>query len=135
VPAHHGVDLKRINPPNVARETAPQPDADTWTPPVLRTTGVTGEGVAEFMDALERHFQYLERSGTLQSRRRARLRERVVDAVEQRLRARLWRDAATNAWLEGRLPALERGETTPLAEAETLIARSVAAGTLTGNTR
>ena len=133
VPAHHGVDLKRLNPAKLAREAAAQEQTESWTPPVLRTIGATGEGVAEFMDALERHFQYLEASGTLQSRRRARLRERVVDAVEQRLRARLWRDAATNEWLEGRLPALERGETTPLAEAETLIARSVAAGTLTGN--
>lgn len=131
VPAHHGVDLKRLNPARLAREAARQDETDHWTPPVLRTVGATGEGVPEFLDALERHFAYLERSGTLTSRRRARLRERVVDAVEQRLRARLWRDADINAWLDGRIPALERGETTPLAEAEALIARSVAAGTLT----
>lgn len=133
VPAHHGVDLKRMNPAKLAREAAKQEQADRWTPPVLRTIGSTGDGVPEFLEALERHFGYLERSGTLQSRRRARLRERVTDAVEQRLRSRLWRDAATNEWLEGRLPALERGETTPLAEADALIARSVKAGTLTGN--
>jgi LAO/AO transport system kinase len=132
VPAHHGVDLKRLNPAKVAREAAKANDEQTWMPPVLRTIGATGEGLPEFVDALERHFAYLEASGTLQRRRRARLRERVVDAVEQRLRARLWRDAGTNAWLEARLPALERGETTPLAEAEALIARSVAEGTLTG---
>lgn len=132
VPAHHGVDLKRLNPAKLAREAAKANDAHTGTPPVLRTVGATGEGVAEFVDALERHFAYLETSGTLQRRRRARLRERVVDAVEQRLRARLWRDAGTNEWLDGRIPALERGETTPLAEAEELIARAVADGTLTG---
>jgi LAO/AO transport system kinase len=132
VPAHHGVDLKRLNPAKLARDAAARPGADTWTPPVLRTIGSTGEGVPEFRDALERHFGYLEASGTLQRRRRSRLRERVIDAVEQRLRARLWRDAATNEWLDGRLAALERGETTPLAEAEALIARAVAAGTLTG---
>lgn len=132
VPAHHGVDLKRLNPAKVAREAAKANDEQAWMPPVLRTVGATGEGVPEFVDALERHFAYLEASGTLQRRRRARLRERVVDAVEQRLRARLWRDAGTNAWLDGRLAALERGETTPLAEAEALIARAVAEGTLTG---
>lgn len=132
VPAHHGVDLKRVNPAKVAREAAKANDEQAWAPPVLRTIGATGEGVAEFVDALDRHFAYLEASGTLQHRRRARLRERVVDAVEQRLRARLWRDAGTNEWLEGRIPALERGETTPLAEAEALIARAVSAGTLTG---
>ncbi len=135
VPAHHGVDLKRLNPARLAREAAREAEPETWTPPVLRTIGATGEGVSEFLDALERHFGYLERSGSLQSRRRARFRERVVDAVEQRLRARLWRDADVNAWLDGRIPALERGETTPLAEAEALIARSVEAGTLTRTDR
>jgi len=132
VPAHHGVDLKRLNPAKVAREAAKANDEQRWMPPVLRTIGATGEGVPEFVDALERHFAYLEASGTLQRRRRARLRERVVDAVEQRVRVRLWRDPGTNEWLDGRIPALERGETTPLAVAEALIARAVADGTLTG---
>ena len=98
----------------------------------LRTIGATGEGVGEFAAALDRHFAYLERSGTLQARRRARLRERVVDAVEQRVRRRLWRDAAVQDWLDAQLPALEQGATTPLAVADTLLARATAAGTLTG---
>ncbi len=134
VPAHHGVDLKHVNPKRIARDAAARDD-DQWTPPVLRTIGATGEGVPEFVAALDRHFAYLERSGTLHARRRARLRERVVDAVEQRVRRRLWRDASTQEWLEAQLPALERGETTPLAVAEALLVRSVAAGTLTGMTR
>lgn len=134
VPAHHGVDLKRVNPKRVAREAAAQ-DGDTWTPPVLRTIGATGEGVGELAQALDRHFGYLERSGTLHARRRARLRERVVDAVEFRVRRRLWRDASVQEWLEAQLPALERGEVTPLAVADALLERSVAAGTLTGKDR
>jgi LAO/AO transport system kinase len=130
VPAHHGVDLKRLNPRRVAREAAARDDADTWTPPVLRTVAASGEGVDELVQALERHFGYLERSGTLASRRRLRLRERVVDAVERRVRQRLWRDEPTRAWLDERLPALEDGSTTPLAVAEALLARAAAAGTL-----
>lgn len=132
VPAHHGVDLKRLNPAKLAREAAKSSNSESWTPPVLRTVGATGEGVAEFVEALERHFGYLASSGTLQRRRRTRLRERVVDAVEQRVRTRLWRDAELSAWLDSRIAALESGATTPLAEAEALIARAVAAGTLTG---
>jgi LAO/AO transport system kinase len=149
VPAHHGVDLKAMkakggddadveaarrvnNPARVARELAKKNDEDHWMPPVLRAIGVTGEGVPELMDALERHFTYLEMSGKLRERRRARLRERVVDAVEQRVRAQLWRDADTTQWLEGQLHALERGETTPLTVAKALLVRSVEAGTLTG---
>lgn len=132
VPAHHGVELKRKDPAKLAREAAARLSAERWTPPVLRCVGATGDGIPDFIDALERHFVYLEKSGTLQRRRRTRLRERVVDAVEQRLRARLWRDAELSEWLDSRLAALEAGETTPLAEAEALIARAVAAGTLTG---
>ena len=132
VPAHHGVDLKRVNPARAAREAAKRDDAERWTPSVLRTVGVTGDGVPELVDALDRHFGYLERSGTLQRRRRTRLRERVMDAVEHRVRDRLWRDAATKEWLEAQLPAMEQGTTTPFAVAEALLARSVAAGTLTG---
>ncbi|MEX2181032.1 MAG: methylmalonyl Co-A mutase-associated GTPase MeaB [Gemmatimonadaceae bacterium] len=132
VPAHHGVELARVNPARAAREAARRDDDLRWTPTVLRTVGVTGEGVAELDTALDRHFAYLERSGTLQSRRRARLRERVVDAVESRVRTRLWRDGPTQDWLEAQLPALERGETTPLAVADALLVRSVSAGTLTG---
>jgi len=135
VPAHHGVDLKRTHPARVAREAAARDDGTRWTPPVLRTVGSTGEGIPELLEALERHFGYLEKSGTLHERRRARLRERVMSVVESRVRQRLWNDPATKEWLESRLPALERGESTPLAEAETLLARSVAAGTLTGTPR
>lgn len=130
-PAHHGVDLKAMNPKRVAREAAARDD-DAWTPPVLRTIGATGEGLPEFVAALDRHFAYLERSGTLQARRRARLRDRVMDLVDRLVRRRLWRDAALAEWLDGQLPALERGVTTPQTVADALLARSVAAGILSG---
>ena len=124
VPAHHGVDLSRRNPARLAREAAHADDADRWTPPVLRTVAVQGEGTAELVDALERHFRYLERSGELRVRRRRRLRDRVVNVVEGRVRDRLWQDAATNSWLDDQLPALEAGRTDPFAVADALLARS-----------
>jgi len=135
VPAHHGVDLKAANPKAQARAAAARDDADAWTPPVLRTIGATGEGLPEFVTALDRHFAYLERSGTLRARRRLRWRERVRDLVERAVRARLWSNAAVTAWLEAELPALERGETTPQMVAEALLAQGVAAGTLTERPR
>jgi LAO/AO transport system kinase len=124
-PAHHGVDLKvAADPAKAARAAARRADPDAWTPPVLRAVGTTGEGIADLFAALDRHFAYLERSGTLTSRRRARLRERVVDVAEQRIRKRLWNDPATNAFIELRIPELESGGTTPYAVAEALLAQS-----------
>ena len=124
VPAHHGVDLSRGNLLRQVREAARAEDVDQWTPPVLKTVAAKDEGIGELMEALDRHFHYLERSGTLRERRRARLRERVVEVAEDRMRRRLWNDADTNEWLEARLPALESGEATPFAVADALLARS-----------
>src|SRR3954463_9404465 len=86
VPAHHGVDLRRpmtrdeqmaMNPGRAARAAAKAADAESWTPPVLRTVAAKAEGVDEVIGAIDRHFGYLEKSGDLGRRRRARLRERV----------------------------------------------------------
>jgi LAO/AO transport system kinase len=136
VPAHHGVDLKALsadereaarralNPARAARAAAHAEHPDRWVPPVLTSVAAKGEGVAEVLAALERHFGYLEASGELRARRRARLRERVVEVVEQKLRARLWRDDATTAWLDERLAGLEGGALTPFGVADDLLARS-----------
>ena len=132
VPAHHGVDLGRamtreeklaMNPARAAREAAAN-ESTTWTPPVLRTIAAQGEGIAELVAAEERHFHYLERSGALQTRRRARLRARVVEVVESQVRRRLWSDDATNRWLDERMADLESGKTNPFAVADELLARS-----------
>jgi LAO/AO transport system kinase len=133
VPAHHGVDLSRtmtaeerdaMNPARAARRAAQEDSPERWTPPVLRSVAPQGEGLDELLDALDRHFRYLEHSGTLRERRRGRLRDRVIDVVEQRVRQRLWTDRDTLAWLDGRLSDLEKGTTNPFDVADALLARS-----------
>ena len=124
VPAHHGVDLSPHNIMKQVRAAAATDDASHWTPPVLRTVAVKDEGIGELVAALDRHFRYLEESGTLRARRRTRLRDRVVEVVEAKVRRRLWTDAATNHWLEERLPDLEAGAATPFAIADDLLGRS-----------
>jgi LAO/AO transport system kinase len=124
-PAHHGVDLKRIaNPARAAREAAASEQADRWTPPVVRTVGVKGEGIDDLIGALDRHARYLEASGELRVRRRRRLREQVVEITEHELRRRLWGDEGANAYLDAQLPPLESGVATPFGVADSLIARS-----------
>ncbi|MEO8562809.1 MAG: methylmalonyl Co-A mutase-associated GTPase MeaB [bacterium] len=128
---HHGVDLSRNNLAKQMREAAAS-DTEQWTPPVLRTVASEGAGIAELVGALDRHFRYLEGSGTLRERRRERMRERVLDATDEKVRQRLWNDAATSDWLEERLPELESGRATPFGVADALLARS--ADLLTGRT-
>jgi LAO/AO transport system kinase len=134
VPAHHGVDLSQLadrdalrmamNPARAARAAAAEDAPAVWTPPVLRTIAAQGDGITEVVEALDRHFRYLQASGELRQRRRQRLRERVMEVVEQQVQGRLWRDAATIAWLDAQLPALEAGTVAPFAVADQLRARS-----------
>jgi LAO/AO transport system kinase len=133
-PAHHGVDLSQLsnrdamreamNPARAARTAAQEASPDQWTPPVLRTIAAQGEGIADVLDAVDRHFHYLVQSGELRERRRQRLRERVMEIVEMQLRARLWHDVGTKAWLEAQLPLLEAGSIAPFAVADHLRERS-----------
>jgi LAO/AO transport system kinase len=123
VPAHHGVDLKRaMNPARQAREAARDTSATTWTPPVLRAVAVKNEGITELVESLDRHFEYLEKSGALKERRRERLVERVVDAVDRRMRNRLWHDSEATGWIQSRIADLEAGATTPFSVADELLA-------------
>jgi LAO/AO transport system kinase len=124
VPAHHGVDIKRVNPARVAREAAAAASPTEWTPPVLSAIATKQEGITEIMTALDRHFAYLQRSGTLRTRRRERLRERVMDVVERKVSDRLWKDSRTKAWLEEQLPSVEEGTATPFAVADQLLRQS-----------
>jgi len=107
-----------------AREAAATPNPLVWTPPVLSAVATQEKGITEIVDALDRHFAYLEQSGKLRARRRERMRERVMDVVEQKVRGRLWKDTATMSWLELQLPLVEDGRATPFAIADQLLRQS-----------
>ena len=73
-------------------------DPDPWFPPIVMTRGDTGEGVEELKETVEKHRSYLEKSGRLEERRRAALREFVVswatNRLEDEMRERLDREDA-----------------------------------------
>jgi LAO/AO transport system kinase len=124
VPAHHGLDhTPAASPGRLARQAAAGDQSDRWTPPVLKSVAVQGEGIPEIMGTLDRHFRYLETSGTLQERRRRRLREQITTVAEHRMRRRLWRDAAVRRVVDELLPRVEAGELTPFGVADELLAR------------
>ena len=100
---------------------AGSPDASTrppayppnWEPPVLATVAVQGAGVAELMDALDRHYAYLQTSGTLEARRRERLRKRVRRVTERALRLWVWEATRADELLDERLDEVADGRKTP----------------------
>jgi LAO/AO transport system kinase len=119
---HHGVSLKTVG--RHARESARQVAAESgaWAIPVLKTVSQSGEGVEELARTLDRHRVYLQGSGELSRRRRARLEERVRAVVERRLQRLAWRSGRGEEILAGALPALEAGDESPYAVAERIVA-------------
>ncbi len=101
VPVHHGVKLKgareRAKAKVKAKAKAKVEDAQTWAIPVLLTSAEKGEGMDELVERLDDHADWLRSSGELARRRRARLEERVRDAVQQRLLVRVWQESPTDA--------------------------------------
>ena len=59
-----------------------------WTPPIVKTSTVTGEGVDELWDAIDQHRKHQESTGALEERRRKRILEEVKSMVAFRLRER-----------------------------------------------
>ncbi len=119
VPAHHGVDLKRIG--GMARRERPAAEETGWTIPVLKTVGQTGEGIPALIEAVERHRAWLVESGELEQRRRARARTRIRDVVDRELRRVAWGAPTSGATLERGLDAIQDGDATPYSVARRIV--------------
>lgn len=58
--------------------------------PILKTIATTGEGVEELLVAIEKQVELLQATGGWEGRRERRVRERIAELVEDRIRGRLW---------------------------------------------
>jgi LAO/AO transport system kinase len=89
VKSHHGVSLGKPAAPTQRRTDAAEP---VWEPPVLATVAARGDGVAELVQAMDRHFAFLESTGRLAERRRMRLELRTREVVDRAIRRFIWAD-------------------------------------------
>jgi LAO/AO transport system kinase len=94
--------------------------AGDWRPLVVRATAVKGEGIDEVVAAVEKHRDWLEKTGELRKRRERRAEAEVEAIALGTLRARLsnLRDGTALSDLAFRVAA---GEIDPYAAAEELI--------------
>jgi LAO/AO transport system kinase len=74
---------------------------------------VKGEGIAELVDALDRHRASLEVTGRLDARRRERLAARTRAVVNRTLRHWTWADTPAEALLEQALDGMAAGRRSP----------------------
>lgn len=95
--------------------------AGSWRPPVVSTIAAKAEGIDEVAAELDRHQDWLARTGTLASRRLARARDEIEAIAITALRARL-NDIHGNARLDALAEKVVAGTEDPYTAADTLIA-------------
>ncbi|MFD7077015.1 methylmalonyl Co-A mutase-associated GTPase MeaB [Nocardioides sp. NPDC059952] len=91
-----------------------------WNPPVLTAVAQAGKGLAEVVDALDEHREWLRSSGTLELRRTRRARAEVEAIAVETLRAR-WTTVGSSGDLDTLAAEVVKGVRDPYAAADVLL--------------
>lgn len=96
-------------------------DPAAWDPPVLATSSLNDQGLAEVADALIEHHEWLVSTGTLRIRRERRARDEIEAIAVQELRSR-WTAVGEAGAMTGLSSRVAAGELDPYAAADALLA-------------
>lgn len=91
-----------------------------WTPDVLKATANEGEGIPAIAEKITEHRSYLKTSQMLETKRQARLEERIHEIVADRLRMNFWTDERKRL-LAAKMPTVMQLQSSPYDVAEELI--------------
>jgi LAO/AO transport system kinase len=80
---------------------------------VILTVAPKGEGIEDLIAALDRHHEWLARSGSLGERRRRQMLERTRDVVERAARRWMWRETPAEQVISERLDQVVEGTLSP----------------------
>jgi LAO/AO transport system kinase len=105
VRAHHGRAIRTVGTDGGGAEAA--------AVPVILTVAVKGEGIEELVAALDAHHAWLEASGKLAERRRARLLQRTREVVERATRRWVWEETGAEKHILERLDDIVAGRVSP----------------------
>jgi LAO/AO transport system kinase len=92
-----------------------------WRPPIVMASATKEDGIAEAWEAILSHQTFLKESGTLEERRRQRLKQEVVALVAERAREDARRALEGDTPLGRRLRENQNGKLNPYTLAEELL--------------
>lgn len=67
-----------------------------WRPPVLKTVTLDGRGIPELWQAIQKHRDYNRSNGAGLETTKNRLRQEMIEIIENELRLQLWQRAGVN---------------------------------------
>jgi LAO/AO transport system kinase len=94
---------------------------DGWNPPVLKTVAVKGEGIAELVDAVWSHRQYLMDSGQFKAHNTAQTFRFVRSLVMEIAADKIFKNAKDSAAYQTLLSNLNKRKIDPFTAAEKLV--------------
>jgi LAO/AO transport system kinase len=92
-----------------------------WTPPVLKCSAVTGEGIGDIWTAAERYRSTVEKSGALRARRAEQARAWMWSEVNETLMSRLREGRRVDKMVAATEARVVAGEMTPGEAARTVL--------------
>jgi len=95
--------------------------AGAWRPPIVQTVASTGAGVADVLAALDKHRDWLQRTGELTRRRQARAAAEIEAIAVGQIRAR-FADVHGTAALDASAARVVAGHLDPYTAADELVA-------------
>ena len=93
---------------------------EDWRVPIVMTVATTGQGVADAVDEIERHWQHLHEHGYLQQRERERV-VREVRAILQNMALDLVRERVPEDQRSAVVDQIQRREVDPYSAAERML--------------
>ncbi|BBH16142.1 transporter [Nocardioides baekrokdamisoli] len=94
---------------------------EAWDPPVLATSSLNQQGLAEVADALVEHREWLAATGNLRVRRERRARDEIEAIAVQELRSR-WASVGEAGAMKELSARVAAGELDPYSAADALLA-------------
>jgi len=98
------------------------PEKEKWRPPVVKTTAITGEGIAELLDKVDQHREYLE-AGAIATRRRQRVETELVEAIKEKVAESIVDDLKQTGDLDKLIEKILAKEADPYSAADVLLAK------------
>jgi len=102
-----------------------RPIKQAWGYPILETIATQNKGIDELNSTIDSHREYLERSGDLESDRKEKIKTRITELVENKIKERLKKHVLKEGELDETVEKVYNRELNPFRVADDLVRRII----------
>ncbi len=93
-----------------------------WTPPVIKTTAIKDEGIADLVEKIDEHRNYLK-TGILDARQKERVEAELVEAIKLRVAQSIIKELKKDGEFEKFVHMILEREVDPHSAADTIVTK------------